>query len=92
MDDSMIMCDEIIESYDEETKTIPTNFNEKTATYKMQNFYILLAFLLITIALLIVVNIYYYLIKYRAKKKIYYHFTSQITNQKKLCISNINKK
>ena len=65
----MIMCDEIIESYDEETKTIPTNFNEKTATYKTQNFYILLAFLLITIALLIVVNIYYYLIKYRAKKK-----------------------
>ena len=34
MDDSVIMCDEIIESYDEETKTIPTNFNEKKATCK----------------------------------------------------------
>ena len=32
-------------------------------------FYILLAFLLITIALLIAVSIYCYLIKYRAKQK-----------------------
>ena len=45
MDNSGIMSDEIIESYDEEIKTIPTNFNEKKATCKMQNFYILLAFL-----------------------------------------------
>ena len=52
MDDSMITCDEIIESYDEET-----NFNEKKATCKMQNFCILLVFLLITIALLIAVSI-----------------------------------
>ena len=33
MDDSAIRCDEIIDaeakSYNEETKTIPTNFNEK---------------------------------------------------------------
>ena len=29
MDYSAIMCDEVIESYDEEIKTIPTNFNEK---------------------------------------------------------------
>ena len=35
----------------------------------MQNFYILLAFLLITIALLIAVSIYCYLRKYRAKQK-----------------------
>ena len=48
MDDSAIMCDEIIESYKEETY-----FNEKNATCKMQNFYILLAFLLIIMALLI---------------------------------------
>ena len=68
-DDSAIMCDEIIESYNEETKTIPTNFNEKKANCKMQNFYILLAFLLITIALLIAVSIYCYLIQYRAKEK-----------------------
>ena len=44
MDDSAIVCDEIIESYEEET-----NFNEKKATCKTKNFYILLSFLLITI-------------------------------------------
>ena len=69
MDDSGITCDEIIESYDQETKTILTNFNEKKAICKMQNFYILLAFLLITIVLLIAVTIYCYLIKYQAKQK-----------------------
>ena len=35
----------------------------------MQHFYILLAFLLITIALLISVSVYFCLIKYRAKQK-----------------------
>ena len=64
MDDSMITCDEVIKSYDEKIKTIPTNFNEKKVTCKTQSFYILLAFLLITIALLIAVSIYCYLIKY----------------------------
>ena len=53
----------------ESIKTIPTNFNEKKITCKMQNFYILLAFLLITIALLIAVNIYCDLIKYRVTQK-----------------------
>ena len=56
MDDPVITCDEITESYDvdveanwhDETKTILTNFNEKKATCKTQNFYPLLAFLLIT--------------------------------------------
>ena len=47
----------------------------------MQKFYILLAFLLITIALLIVVTIYCYLIKYKAKQK-HCHLTSQIINLK----------
>ena len=51
------------------TKTIATSFNEKTATFKMQNFYILLACLFTTIALLIAVSIYCYLIKCRAKRK-----------------------
>ena len=75
MDDSAIICDEVVDADakpsrkdDDETKTIPTNFNEKKATCKMQNFYILLAFLLIAIALLIVVNIYCCLIKYRGKQ------------------------
>ena len=52
MDDSTITCDEVIESYNEET-----NFNEKKATCKIQIFYILLSFLSITIALLIDVSI-----------------------------------
>ena len=34
MDDLTITCDEIIESYNEEIKTIPTNLNEKKATCK----------------------------------------------------------
>ena len=67
MDDSAIMCDEVIESYNEESKTIPTNFIEKKAACQTQIFYVLLAYLLITIALLITVSIYCYLIKYRAK-------------------------
>ena len=29
MDDSAIICDEVIESYNEKIKNIPTNFNEK---------------------------------------------------------------
>ena len=72
MDDSMIMCDEVIESYDEKI-----NLNEKTAICKTQNFYILLAFWLITGALLIVVSIYCYLRKYQRK---HYYFTTQIIN------------
>ena len=63
MGDSVIMCDEVIE------KRVPRNFNKKKATCKTQNLYILLAFLLITIELLIAANIYCYLIKYQAKQK-----------------------
>ena len=40
IDDSVITCDDVIESYDEET-----NFNENKGICKRQNFYILLAFL-----------------------------------------------
>ena len=64
------MCDKIIDSNSEaksnkeETKTIPTSFSEKNITCKIQNFYILLAFLSVTIALLIAVSFYCYLIKY----------------------------
>ena len=36
MDDSAIICDEVIESYDVEIKTIPTNFNEKNMTCEAQ--------------------------------------------------------
>ena len=69
IDDSEIASDEVIESNVEEIKTIPTIFNEKIITYRTKNYYILLAFLQITIVLLIVVGIYCYLIKYQAKQK-----------------------
>ena len=54
---------------DKDTKTISTNFNEKKVFCKTQTFYIFLAYLLITIAFLIAVNIYCYLVKYRTKQK-----------------------
>ena len=44
MDDSVISCDEAIESHDEETKTSPTNFNEKNIICKTQNSYVLMFF------------------------------------------------
>ena len=71
----MITCDEITE----ETKTISTNFNEEKATCKTQNVYILLAFSLITIALL-AVTIYCYLIKYETKQR--HLLTFHVTNNK----------
>ena len=65
MDDLAITCHESIEPYDEKAKTVPTNFNEKKTV-------------LLTIALLIAVIIYCYLIKYRAKQKhlLPFHVTS----------------
>ena len=88
MDDSTIICDEVIKSLDEEIKTIPTNFNETNVTCKAQNFYILLVFLLITIALLIAVSICCYLIKYQAKQKHLLPFYN--TKIKQIYIDNIN--
>ena len=49
-EDSAILCDKVMESFDKETKTIPTSFSEKKVFCKTQNVYILLEFLLITIA------------------------------------------
>ena len=66
MDDSVNMCDEIRESYDDKTKAIPTYFNEEKTLCKTQDYYILHSFLLITAALLIAVSTYCYLIKYQA--------------------------
>ena len=68
---STIIRDKVIDaeakSNNEETKTVPTNFNEKTITCKTQKLSILLASLIITIAFLIARSIYCYLIKCRAK-------------------------
>ena len=74
------MCNGIIESYDDETKQISTNFNEEKTTCKLQNFYILVAFIIISIALMIAFSIYCYLIKYQAKQKHLLPF--QFTNNK----------
>ena len=89
MDDSANICDEAIDAYNE-IKTILTNFNGKRITCKTQNFYVLLAFLLITVALLIVVSIYCYLIKYRAKQKHLPPFHD--TKLKQVYINNTNWK
>ena len=79
INDSVIICDEIIEitkSTSTETvptKNTPTNFNEKKITFKTEK--IVLASLLNTIALLIAVSIYCCFIKYRPKQK-YCHITT----------------
>ena len=70
MDDSAIMRDEVIDaetkSIKEETETVQTNFNEKKQPVTCK---ILIAFLLISISLLIAVSIYCYLRKYWTKQK-----------------------
>ena len=82
IDNSVITCDEIIDeeakSYDEETKSFPKNIICET-----ESFYILLAFLLIIIALLIAFSNYFSLIKYKAKQKhflLYYVTNNRLLN------------
>ena len=87
IDDSIITCQEVIKSNEEEIKTIPTNFNENKATCKTQSFYIFLALLLITIALLIAVSIYCYMIKYQTNHLLPFH---DIKNLKNIYFDNIN--
>ena len=65
MNDSAITCGDIIE---EETKTVTTSFKEEISVYKTKNFYILLAFLIITNALLIAVSIYCFLMNFKGKQ------------------------
>ena len=74
MDDSIIICDKVINSCHEKL-----NFNEKKIfkTY----LYILFAFLWITIALLIAVSISVYLIKYRGKLLLPFHNKSNKLNR-----------
>ena len=57
-----------------------TRKEKKYSNKSQENLYILLAFLLITRALLIAVSIYCYLIKCWEKQKHFYHFTSEITS------------
>ena len=59
------------------------NKNICSKCWKTNNFYILLAFLLVTIALLIAVSIYCYLIKDKSKQKDllpYYVTNDKLTN------------
>ena len=85
----MSTCDEIIDTeinlYEEDTKTVKTNFNEKNGNCKTKKFYILLAFLLITTSLQIVISIYCYVIKYRAKLQVK-------ISSKNILVYNISKK
>ena len=77
-DDSVIACDEVIKSYDEEIKTSPTNFDEKNITCKMQSFYILLIFYVSRYY--IIDSCYYILLSNKIlnkNKNIYYHFLTQ---------------
>ena len=68
MVDPAITCDEIIKSYNEETKTILTNFNEKKATCKRQFFYFTCIFINYY-NIIDSFSVYCYLIKYQAKQK-----------------------
>ena len=78
----------VIKSYNEQIKTISKKINYEKVTCKMQNCCILLTFLLITIALFIAVNIYWYLMKYRAKQKHLLPFHD--TKLKEIHINNMN--
>ena len=81
MDDSKIIYDEIINVKE-------THFHVKNITIKTQNFYILLAFLLTTIVLLLAVSIYCYMIKYQGKHLLSFHNTNN--KPKKFYIDSIN--
>ena len=81
MNDSVIMCDEVMKK-----KQFEQVLTKKRATCKTQNLFILLAFSLITTTLLIAVSIYCYLIKYQAKQKnlLPFHNTNNELKQKHL--------
>ena len=83
MNDSAIIWDEVIESFDEEI-----NFNEKKAICKTDNFYILLAFLLVTIALLTATSIYYYLLIIQGKHLLPFHNTNNKSSKFYIHITN----
>ena len=80
MNDSAITYDEII--YTEEK-----NFNEKDITCKRQNFYLLLAFLLITITF--IDSCKYILLSHKISNKTFITI-SRYKNLKQIYIENIN--
>ena len=82
MDDSVIMCDEIVEKI----KTALTNFNEKNPLQNTKFLYFI-TFLLITMVLLIAVSIYCYLIKYQAKQRHFLPFHVTNTSQRNFILT-----
>ena len=80
MDDSAIICDDVIDTDADAESNNKTGFNEKKATCKTHNFYILLAFLINYYSILD--NCQYlqllvsYLIKYRTKQLLPFHYTN----------------
>ena len=70
-------------------KIVPTSCNEKKVTCKIENVYILLTFLLIAKPLLIIVSIYFYLIKHRSEQE---HLLPYHDDSNKLKGTDINKK
>ena len=85
---NMITSEEIVDieakPNGEVTKTLRANFNKKKITYKPQNLYSSLTFILTTTALLIAISIYCYLIKYWAKRKYLLTFHSANNELRKL--------
>ena len=78
IDDLGITCDEIRDA--QKTKMKQQILMKKNAICKAKNLYVLLAFFLISIAFLIAVSFYCYLIKYQVKQKRLLPF--HITNDK----------
>ena len=78
IDDLGITCDEIRDA--QKTKMKQQILMKKNAICKAKNLYVLLAFFLISIAFLIAVSFYCYLIKYQVKQKHLLPF--HITNDK----------
>ena len=88
INDSVTTCNEIIDR--KKKKPLQKILIKKSAICKAKFFYILFAFLSITIALLIAVCIYCYLIKYRSKQE--HLLTFYVANNKpnEFYINNIN--
>ena len=67
--------------FDETIVVEETNFNEKNVTCKTKNSYVLVAFSLITIILLIDVSVYCYVITYWTKHFLSFHNTNNKLNK-----------
>ena len=88
MDDSTIIFDEVRESYDEEIKTVPKNFNKKCNLQNTKFQYFTCFF--INYHCIIAVSIYYYLTKHPRRHLLPFHNTNNKLN--KFCIDSINWK